>query len=197
MIGIIDIGVGNIESLKRSLLQIGVYPVSVRNRFDLFSCSHVIMPGVGHFDSVISALHNFDLFNALIEYVRSPEKQYLGICVGMQILFESSEEGTELGLGIYKGVVRRFSTKNIDTLPPNMGQKIIVGTNDVLLDDTFYFMHSFAVQDDDNTNAERYFSNYCGLKFLSLIQYNGTWGAQFHPERSGTNGLSFFKDFLR
>jgi len=197
LIGIIDIGVGNTASLKSSLLQIGVYPLSVRNRSDLFSCTHVIMPGVGHFDSVIKALHKVDLFDPLLEFIQTSGKKYLGICVGMQILFESSEEGSELGLGVFDGAVSRFKDSKMNSLPPNMRSMKLVGPNNNLSSDKFYFMHNYAIQNHENSIDERYFSNYCGLEFLSLIQHQGTWGAQFHPERSGIEGLSFFKAFLR
>ena len=121
----------------------------------------------------------------------------MGICVGMQILFERSGEGAESGLGVFDGAVSRFKDSKMNTLPPNMGRMKIVGPNNLLSSGRFYFMHNYALQNAENSTGERYFSNYCGLEFLSLIQREGIWGAQFHPERSGIQGLSFFKAFLR
>ena len=144
MIGVIDIGVCNTASIKNALLQLGYYPKVVRNRFDLFSCSHVIMPGVGHFDSVINSLRLFDLYDALLEYLSTPGRYYLGICVGMQILFTKSEEGEESGLGIFEGGVSRFRCISGELLPPNMGKQPIFDQNVNTSALRFYFMHSYS-----------------------------------------------------
>ena len=91
MIGILNIGLGNIESIKRCLLELGVHPIIVSDSLSISKCSHLIMPGVGEFDSVVSAFHEKDMWNPMVDFLNDPNRRFLGICIGMQILFEGSE----------------------------------------------------------------------------------------------------------
>jgi len=193
MIGILDIGFGNVESVKRSLLELGVHPLVVADSLSIFKCSHLIMPGVGEFDSVISAFHEKDMWNSMVNFLNDPNKKFLGICIGMQILFEGSEEGVNQGFSIFKGSLVRLRSNNGHKLPPHMGFREFTSPVSLLSSNRYYYMHSYAIVLSSNVSG---CVNYGGKIIVGFIESNNNWGAQFHPERSGHSGLNFFKDFL-
>jgi imidazole glycerol-phosphate synthase subunit HisH len=193
MIGILDVGFGNVESIKRVLLELGVHPIIVSDSLSITKCSHLIMPGVGEFDSVISSFHEKGMWDSMNDFLHDPCRKYLGICVGMQILFEDSEEGNCQGFSIYKGSIVRLCSSDGLKLPPHMGFNRFTNPVSFLSDDRFYYMHSFAfVANSDTAGCV----NYGDRVIAGFIENNNNWGAQFHPERSGHSGLRFFKDFL-
>ena len=194
MIGLIDIGVGNVSSIKRSLLEIGVFPISVTNSRDLDLCTHLIFPGVGSFDKAISSIHKHDLFYPLIDFLHKPNKSYLGICVGMHILYSHSEEGSMKGLSLFDSSVIRLTNTDGLALPTNYGFREFNYNTFEFVAATYYYMHSYGVSCYNHVPGSfTYYDN----NFLGFISDDlNNWGAQFHPERSSFQGLYFFRSFL-
>lgn len=195
-VAIFDYGAGNIFSLKNSLEREGA-TVDVITSFDKpNSYSGLLLPGVGNFDPAIKSIHK----NSTIEfkdYVKD-ETPVLGICLGMEMFFEKSEEGDEKGLSVIDGkVIELPSSMKI----PHMGWnnleikkpgKILEGVND---DSWVYFVHSFRIKPDseDVITAE---SDY-GIKVPAVVEQNNFFGTQFHPEKSGKVGSIMIQNFLK
>ena len=198
MITLIDYGMGNLRSVQKGLEKVGAR-VNVTDRAeDLRTASGIILPGVGAFRDCIHELTKFRLIDTLIEEISSG-KPYLGICLGLQILFEESEEfGRCNGLGIFKGRVVRFRESNLKI--PHMGWNTInIKKPSPLLNDIpdqsyFYFVHSYYVVPEDSeiilTSTEY------GVEFTSSVSKNNIFGVQFHPEKSQTLGLRMLSNFV-
>jgi imidazole glycerol-phosphate synthase subunit HisH len=193
VIGVLDIGLGNIESIKRCLLELGVHPIIVSDSLLISKCSHLIMPGVGEFDSVVSAFHEKDMWNPMVDFLNDPNRRFLGICIGMQILFEGSEEGDLQGFSIFEGSHKRLRSSDGSRLPPHMGFNEFASPVSLLSDNRFYYMHSYAVPLSSSIPG---CVEYGGKVIAGFVENNNNWGAQFHPERSGPSGLNFMNDFL-
>lgn len=192
MIGVLDIG--NVVSIERSLLELGRPFSVVSDTSSISSYSHLIMPGVGHFDSSISLLHKRDLWSPVSDFLLDPAKKFLGICVGMQILFSGSEEGVNEGFSMFDGGSIRLCNNANLPLPPHMGFTKFSHPTEQLKNDTFYYMHSFGIKSEYNHPGT---FSYGGESYFGFVKdERNNWGAQFHPERSGLNGLNFFRDFL-
>lgn len=199
MIGIVDYGMGNIHSVKKALLAKGVEVSMVRTAKELFSCSKVVLPGVGAFEDAMLELEKNGLCLALGEFIEK-KKIFLGICLGMQLLFESSQESPgKKGLGIFKGEVKRFSACGLKV--PHMGwnQLKIVKKDCPILkgidDGSFvYFCHSYYVsgQADIASALTEY-----GEDFISILWKDNCFGVQFHPEKSQRVGSIIIDNFLR
>ncbi|MCM8817966.1 MAG: imidazole glycerol phosphate synthase subunit HisH [Candidatus Omnitrophica bacterium] len=196
MIGIIKYGSGNIYSVFSTLKFLGKEVVLVENPKILDKLNFLILPGVGNFASSMENLEK----GGLLEKIRYKLKDgipFLGICLGLQLLFEWSEEGEREGFGILKGKVVKFKDKNIKI--PHMGwNKVKILKESFLFKDIrdnsyFYFAHSYYV----NTQKELIIgkTNY-GIDFPSVIVKKNIVGVQFHPEKSGELGLLFLKNFL-
>jgi len=201
MICVIDSGVGNLRSVTKAVEALG-YEVKLTNSSsDILSAEKVILPGVGEFSACVNGLRDNGIFDTVKEYIQK-KKLLLGICVGFQMLFESSEESKDvLGLGVFKGQVRRFSN---DLIVPHMGWNSIDISQDndlanKLFKDIkngsfFYFAHSYYVDplDDKLTIAK---TNY-GKDFVSSIAKENVFAVQFHPEKSQALGLKLLDNFL-
>lgn len=196
MIAIIDYGVGNLRSVQRGFEKAGWSARVVRGAGEVLAAGGVVLPGVGAFANAMENLRGAQLTGA-IRQVIAEGKPFLGICLGMQLLFEASEEwGITGGLGIFPGVVKR--------LPP--GLKIPhMGWNNVFLardcplvegiaqNSYFYFVHSYYVDTPDQeliTGLTPY-----GLDFVSMVARKNVFGIQFHPEKSSALGLRILKNF--
>lgn len=202
-VAIIDYGSGNIRSLSMSLMKLGASidlvdaAWSSRNNF-----SHFILPGVGAFPSAMAKLRERGLTQPIREITNSGIP-LLGICLGMQLLFDNSSElsGSE-GLGIIEGQVESlysFPTVNQGSEPvtPNIGWRTVKFLRDdghIKSQGKFYFVHSFGVRGDHpNTSAV---SDFFGANVASEVRFQSTLGCQFHPEKSGTTGLAYLEQFL-
>lgn len=197
---IIDYGIGNIGSLQNALKFLGYETEISSNLSKIKSAKRLIFPGVGAFDQAILKICKLDGLRDLIYEKTLIEKvPFLGVCLGMQLIMESSEEGEEKGLGLIKGKVKKFDSKN-ELKVPHMGWNTvnIVRENSIIEKNSFnkfYFVHSYYVQlENENKNAIGK-TNY-GRYFDSIVFNENIYGVQFHPEKSHKYGLKLLKKFM-
>ena len=198
-IGIIDYKMGNIASLQNSFEKIGVTPSLISDPEALISCDKVILPGVGAFHDAAEHLSENGMDEAILSYAKSG-KDLFGICLGLQLLFQNSEEsrGAE-GLGLIPGKVVHFSsnTPKEQLKIPHMGwNKMFVSKEDALFNGIenpyLYFVHSYHVECDDKYVLGR--TDY-GETFVSAVRHENVIGLQPHPEKSHDHGLKILKNF--
>ena len=204
MILIIDHGQGNIGSLKNSVRQVGKQYRLCENYQSMDWESHIdgfILPGVGSFDQCMIEMRRRKLDKLINTFIDKGIKG-MGICLGMQILCEESEEGiSEKGLGIIKGQVKKLNTKNDKV--PNMGwnktycdkAKNNDKLKDICLEGEYYYVHSFAVETTNEENRIGYFYH-GGEPTTACIYGNNILGLQFHPEKSQSKGLTLIKNYF-
>jgi glutamine amidotransferase len=199
-VGIVKYGMGNVYSVISALNYIGCTQVElVDNAHSLLSVDKLILPGVGSFKHGMNLLKEYGLVEPIKQYAVGEKKDLLGICLGMQLLFEQSCEGGDCeGLGIIKGEVVKFDDTNkkvphmgFNHITPFLNSKLLAGFSNEKLD--FYFTHSYRVgQTSDGTAC---YCNY-GEDFVALIEKDNVFGVQFHPELSQKNGLQLLSNFL-
>lgn len=200
-IGIVDYGMGNIRSLMNALTHVKECEVLLSNDSNVLEkCDGLILPGVGAYLHAMENLKQNNLIDTLKKLALIDKKPLLSICLGMQLLFESSEEGGEVnGLGIIPGQVKRFDLEESLRIPHMGWNEIIVENKNSILfqdipeDQNFYFVHSYYVSCDDKYVLAR--CNY-GKNFVCMVQSNNVIGVQFHPEKSQKTGLALLKNFL-
>lgn len=197
MIAIIDYGMGNLFSIYNGLKRVYDRPrvITLDNIHDMVAVEGVIVPGVGAFDDCIQNLEPF--FESLLAVVESGVP-VLGICIGMHILFDASEEGKEKGLGLVPGEVVRLPP---NVRVPHMGwnnlhlqrhSELLEGITDA---DYFYFVHSYycvPIEDDATVATVEY-----GVELAAVVNKDNVYGVQFHPEKSSKKGLQVLSDFVR
>lgn len=198
MVAIIDYGAGNLSSVKKALDYLGAESEITQNKDKILSASHVILPGVGSFGDAMASMEERGLVDTVKQAAR--KKNFLGICLGLQLLFESSEESPGVdGLGILKG--------KIVSIPKNKGLKVPhIGWNSVSLkqkggifknindESYFYFVHSFYLDGADE-DVVAGITNY-GVEIECAVQKGKLCATQFHPEKSSKAGLTLLKNFL-
>lgn len=195
-IAIVDYGMGNLTSVYNALVFLGARPKVTRDASCIKNADKLILPGVGNFSDAMKGLEKDGLKEAVKEFI-SRGKKYLGICLGLQLLFESSEEGPAKGLGILKGKVKGFR-KGRGFKVPHMGwnsvrlKAPVPGIKDGSF---FYFVHSYYAEQEDK-NIVQATTEYAGIAFASAISKGNIFAAQFHPEKSQAAGLEFLKSFL-
>lgn len=194
MIAIADYGIGNLRSVQKAFNKLGYDAIITGDKAVIESASHVVLPGVGAFADAINLLKTTGLDKVIIAEANKG-KPILGICLGMQLLFESSSEsGVHEGLGLIKGKITRF---NIDLKVPQVGWNAVkVAKPSKILNNVdgeyFYFVHSFCAADiNDETCGITDYS----VEFTSAVEKNNIFGVQFHPEKSGESGLKILKNF--
>ena len=200
MIAIIDYGIGNLRSVQKGFERAGHEAVVTSDAKTILSASKVVLPGVGAFPDCMRNLREYGLIDAVQQSIRSG-KPFLGICLGVQLLFTESEEfGISKGLDIIKGRVVRFKGPAFDTLKvPHMGwNSLSIKRRPPALQDLpdgsyVYFVHSFHVVPEDR-NVIATTTDY-GMEFVSSIWKDNIFATQFHPEKSQTLGLSILKRF--
>lgn len=201
MIAIVDYNMGNLASVKNAFAKLGEDVVVESNPTKFSSYDKLILPGVGAFGDAMEHLKTMDMVEPLKEFAKSG-KPMLGICLGMQLLFESSEEfGNHQGLGLIKGAVKKFdSSKFEENLKiPHMGwnrmftkeHKLFEGLDD---EHYLYFVHTYHVECSDE--ADIIGETYYGYKFTSAVAHNNIMGIQPHPEKSHKNGLKILENFI-
>jgi len=198
MISIIDYGLGNINAICSAYKLIGVDYQVIDNAIDLKDATHVILPGVGSFDDAMNKINNNDL-NKILNFLVLEKKIYiLGICVGLQIMSNSSSEGNMKGFGWIDVETDIIDLNNKECKIPHMGwNKIKSLSGCPLLEGVdgkeFYFLHSFNISDTGKkyTSAT---SNYA-VPITAAISYKNIFGTQFHPEKSHSQGLKILKNF--
>jgi len=202
-IAIIDYDCGNIQSLTNAIEYLGYEVNLVNNPNELYKYNKLILPGVGSFDSGVSSLLKTGLFDEIINWVENEENKLLGICLGMQLLCNSSEESSKNipGLSLIDATVKSLSKyrSNNEKVPH-------IGWNNITLKKTpfksfientdFYFVHSFAVF-VNNENLSLAKTPFSHIYFDSIISNNrNIFGMQFHPEKSHIHGLNLLEDFF-
>lgn len=201
---IVNYGIGNILSVKRAFEHCGADVIISNSKDDIKKADRIVVPGVGAFSNCITELKNSDLKESVIEFANS-DKPYLGICVGMQMMLDESEEfGTHAGLGIIKGNVTKIEHKTdleINNKVPFVGWKSLEFTSgaplfkDISSEDKFYFVHSYKSNPDDKNNLLASYK-YHDVNVAAVIGKNNVYGTQFHPEKSGAAGLRIITNFL-
>ena len=198
MIGIINYGLGNILAYTNLLNRINVDNMVVSSIVDLDKVQKIILPGVGHFDQAMILLENSGMLDKILHLIN---KKYpiLGICVGMQILANTSEEGKKSGLGLIKGKVKKMQTQTTNIILPHLGWNSINFSSDIDLfkdikpNSQFYFLHSYYFDCSEKKNEIASF-NY-GEEFCCAVKQNNIYGVQFHPEKSHSLGVQLIKNF--
>lgn len=198
MVTIVDLQSGNIGSVRNMLHRLEVDSMITNCPDAVLSADRIIIPGVGMFNKSIQSLDAFKgLRSALKKAAQDGRVPILGICIGMQILMDSSEEGEGRGLGLIKGRVRKLSAPGLKI--PHMGwNSVKVRKSNRLFDkleaeNRFYFVHSFAADTEskDDVLAETAY----GGAFCSAIERHNVYGVQFHPEKSHRFGMQLLKNF--
>lgn len=198
MIALINLGNSNIQSVANALDYLSISYIKTDNADDVKKCDKIILPGVGSFGNGISRLKELNLFSVIKKEVLNDNKPILGICLGMQMLFESSEEsiGVE-GLGLVKGKVahlplsQNYKIPRIGWASSKLNFDFLGLEKNQYID--FYYIHSYYVKPNDlsivaiDTDA----------KLTSAIKYKNIYGCQFHPEKSHTSGLSIINAFVK
>lgn len=191
-ISIINLNSGNILSLKNMISYLG-FNSEITDQINKINSSDIIfLPGVGAFDRMINNLKKKNLYDYFKDRENFSNKTLIGICVGMHILFNKSEEGKENGLSLLDGNVVKFSGKDLQI--PHMGwNKLFSKRFDECNDKNFYFAHSYYVECKDDIKLGE--TNY-GSFFPSIVNEKNIFGIQFHPEKSHKNGMKILKDII-
>lgn len=198
-VSIVDYGLGNLGSVANMLRRVGAPSRRVSTPEDLLASERVLLPGIGAFDTATTLLRDAGLDDALREFAASGRPLF-GICLGMQLLVDSSAEGESRGLGLLPGHCVRFS-EDAGVRVPHMGWSRVALHQEVPLtaglpeDARFYFVHTFHVvpaRTADTLGTSEY-----GDRFVSMISRDNVMGAQFHPEKSHTFGMKILENFSR
>ena len=199
MVAIIDYDAGNIKSVEKAIQFLGQEAVITRNPEEILNASHVILPGVGAFGDAMEKLHKYDLVPVIHEVVKR-KIPFIGICLGLQLLFESSEEtpGVE-GLGILKGMIKRIPDKDELKIPhigwnslkyPNKGRLY----NGISEDSYVYFVHSYYLDAEEDVVVA---TTEYGTLIHASVEKGNVFACQFHPEKSSSVGLKILENFLK
>jgi glutamine amidotransferase len=201
LIHVVNYGLGNVGAFLSLYRKLGIPAVSASTESQLADADHVILPGVGSFDKAMQSLNASGMREMLEHLVVERHVPVLGVCVGMQMLGNSSDEGSYEGLGWISGHVRCLTSRGPAhrRLPlPHMGWNNICATKDVALldgipDALFYFLHSFYFDNNDATDAAATVEY--GSPFTCMVNRGNVWGVQFHPEKSHRYGIALLKNF--
>ena len=200
MIAVIDYGMGNLRSVQKALEVSGAKTKVTSNAKDIEKCSKLVFPGVGAFGAAMKELKRLKLVDPIRDAI-AEGKPFLGLCLGLQLLFDKSEEAPGVkGLSILKGEVRRFKVKDLKI--PHMGWNCInqkPKTKNKILDGVpngsyMYFVHSYYVKPKDK-GVILTTTDY-GTEFVSGVCMDNVYGLQFHPEKSQETGLKILKNFV-
>ena len=195
---IVDYGMGNLRNVQKGFEQVGFAAKVTRNKSEIKKASAIVLPGVGAFKDCMGNLDRFGLIDLLLASIEKG-KPFLGICLGLQILFSESEEfGSCKGLGVIKGKVVKFNP-DPEHKVPHMGwntvekAREVPALQDIKTGDFFYFVHSYYVMPEENQWIATY-TPY-GVPFASSIWKENVFATQFHPEKSQEKGLLILKRF--
>jgi len=205
-VGVIDYGVGNLGSVLRALEVLRVTPLLINRPVDMHTADCLILPGVGNFADCVGKLESGHWVTALKELVLGYKRPLLGVCVGMQLLADSSTEGSfdgepVMGLGFVPGQVQHLGAMGCQLRVPHVGWNAVTstGTQDQLFQEIpsetdFYFVHSYAfeVQNANDVIATTVY----GKTITAAVRRGQVWGTQFHPEKSSKAGFKILKNFI-
>ncbi len=204
MIALIDYGMGNLRSVAKALEAAGAQEVKVTAHAKVIAkAQKLVLPGVGAMNEAIAELKKLKLAEVIKEHIF--KKPFLGICLGLQLLFTESEEGGRtLGLGVFEGRVKRFSNKlkvphmgwnNIRTQNSELRTQKCFALNNIPANAHFYFCHSYYVVPEDKSLIAT--TTEYGGEFVSSISKDNLFACQFHPEKSQSVGLRLLENFVR
>ena len=212
-IAIIDYNMGNLFSVQHACEHVGLDPIITQKPDEIIECSAAILPGVGAFAEAMNNINRLGLSSCIKDFIAT-QKPFMGICLGLQLLFTESEEfGNTKGLGIIDGQVLRFpneSKVNSIIRVPQIGWNKIYRkdridglkkwNNSPLLgienNQFMYFVHSFYVKPQDKNN-ELTLTNYEGIEYCSSILFKNIFACQFHPEKSAIKGIEIYKNWAK
>lgn len=198
MIAIIDYGAGNLQSVKKAFDFIGAESVIADNPEIINACDKILLPGVGSFGDAMNSMTEKGLVETVKQNALSG-KPFLGICLGLQLLFEESEESPGVkGLGIFKGKIKKFSSDMGLKIPHIGWNSLEIKQKDTLFKNVpensyVYFVHSYYLHAEDENDIATV-TNY-GIDFHSAVGKNNVFATQFHPEKSGDVGLQILRNF--
>ncbi len=212
-VAIVNYGMGNLFSVQQTCAHVGLEAVVTNQKRDLQTADGIILPGVGAFGDAMDNLNRLDITETLQKAILSEKKPFLGVCLGLQLLMEESEEfGYHRGLGVVKGKVIRFGDqiKGRDgraAKVPQVGWNQIYPTpsgsewsqsllSGVSEGDFMYFVHSYHIEPEDR-GVRLSMTRYGNFEFCSSVQKGNIFGCQFHPERSGAKGVTVYQNFLK
>ncbi|MCB4790614.1 MAG: imidazole glycerol phosphate synthase subunit HisH [Elusimicrobia bacterium] len=203
MIAIIDYGMGNLRSVGKALEFVGANVVVTKSPNRILYADAAVFPGVGAFGQARKNIYSYKL-NDVIRKAVFENKPFLGLCLGFQLLFDfSREDGTHKGLGVIQGHVDRFNFTNKKLKVPHMGWNRVKIKNEtaqnkmfkgIKNESYFYFVHSYYGKPKEDSYISS--TTEYGIDFCSSITKGKIWACQFHPEKSGTNGLKLLKNFV-
>ena len=202
---VVDYQMSNLFSVLRAIEKEGYTPKLTSDPDKITSAKALILPGVGAFKAAMDNLRHLDLVDPIIDFIQSG-KPFMGVCLGLHLLFEESEEfGIHKGLGIIQGRVKKFQSRkgfqdsipqikwnNINPLSLSWQESPLKGINK---NAWMYFVHSYFVEPLDK-NIILSETEYCGISYCSSILQNNIFATQFHPEKSGKEGLKIYKNWL-
>lgn len=203
---IIDYGLGNLYSIAQACSHVGHKPIITSDRDEIINADSVILPGVGAFKVAMDQLNEMNLADTIVNFASSG-RPLMGVCLGMQLLFEKSEEfGETNGLGLIPGSIKRFPENFAGNKLkiPHIGWNKLFKSNldwsktplkEITDEDFMYFVHSYYAEPINTDNTLTY-TQYQDFKYCSSVQQNNIFGFQFHPEKSGEPGLTIYKNFL-
>ena len=202
MIGLVNYGLGNIKAFANIYKNLNVQCKFINNPCDIEKVEKIILPGVGSFDNAIKKLKQSNLLEAINNKVKKEKMPVLGVCVGMQIMANYSEEGLLEGLGWIPGIVKKFKESSFSAKPytPHMGWNKIEKLNNPILfneieNPKFYFLHSYYLEPEEGSIITST-TNY-GLDFCSSINFENIYATQFHPEKSHNFGVKMLENFSK
>jgi len=202
MIGLINYGSGNIYAISNIYKSLNIPYIISDDTDELAKASKLVLPGVGAFDETMSLLGSKGLTDWLNEQVLEKSTPIIGVCVGMQIMTNGSEEGTLPGFGWVDAEVKKFDPSTLDKKPhlPHLGWNVAVPKDeghhlfaDVDVERGFYYLHSYYCKCNDESDILS--TTEYGISYTSAFQHGNVYGVQFHPEKSHHNGTAILKNF--
>ena len=200
MIAILDYDAGNIKSVEKALQYLGCEAVITRDKEVIMNADHVILPGVGAFGDAMKKLNDYDLVDVIKEYVKTG-KPFLGICLGLQLLFAESEESTGVkGLDLIPGKIKRIPDAEGLKIPQIGWNSLEIAPDKKLFKGVkngsfVYFVHSYYLACDDKADVAA--TTFYSTEIHASVEHGNVFACQFHPEKSGEVGLTILRNFIK